>query len=124
MVYRKLKHSYFHILTSEDMKSYVPNVPAASQVFVEVSNEDVFKFLQKMKTKTLPKKTKYDLAIFRDYLRTIGDERNIEKIPVAELQNALKKFILAVRKKNGEEYEPSSIRAILQSIDRYLKNKK
>ena len=33
------------------------------------------------------------------------------------------KFILAVKKKNGEEYEPSSIRAMIQSIDRHLKQK-
>jgi hypothetical protein len=30
---------------------------------------------------------------------------------------------LAVRKKDGEEYEPSSIRAFVQSIDRYLRKK-
>ena len=29
--------------------------------------------------------------------------------------------MLAVRKKIGDEYEPSSIRAFLQSIDRYLR---
>ena len=31
-----------------------------------------------------------------------------------------KKFILAVRKKNGAEYEPSSLRAFIQSIDQHL----
>ena len=29
--------------------------------------------------------------------------------------------VLAVRKKNGEEYEPSSLRAFMQSIDRHLR---
>ena len=38
-----------------------------------------------------------------------------------ELQAIIKKFVLAVRKKNGDEYEPSSIRAFLQSIDRYFR---
>ena len=38
-----------------------------------------------------------------------------------ELQEIIKKFVLAVRKKNGEEYEPSSIRAFIQSIDRHLR---
>ncbi|CAH3116612.1 unnamed protein product, partial [Porites lobata] len=32
-----------------------------------------------------------------------------------------KKFVFAVRKKNGEEYEPSSLRAFIQSIDRHLR---
>ena len=37
-----------------------------------------------------------------------------------ELQEIIKKFVLAERKKNGEEYEPSSLRAFIQSIDRHL----
>ena len=37
-----------------------------------------------------------------------------------ELQEIIKKFVLAVRKKNDEEYEPSSLRAFIQSIDRHL----
>ena len=39
----------------------------------------------------------------------------------SELQNILMEFVLGVKKKNAEEYEPSSIRAIIGSIDRYLK---
>ena len=49
------------------------------------------------------------------------EEREIEDIAPVELQEIIKKFVLAVRKKNGEEYEPSSIRAFIQSIDRHLR---
>ena len=49
------------------------------------------------------------------------ERRKIEEIPPNELKNLAKRFVLSVRKKNGEEYEPSSIRAFLQSIDRYLR---
>ena len=42
-------------------------------------------------------------------------------ITPVELQEIIKKFVLAVRKKNGEEYEPSSLRAFIQSIDRHLR---
>ena len=31
------------------------------------------------------------------------------------------KFVLGVREKNGEEYEPSSLRGFLQSVDRFLR---
>ena len=34
-----------------------------------------------------------------------------------------KKFVLGVTKKNGEEYEPSSLRGFLQSVDRHLRKK-
>ena len=37
-----------------------------------------------------------------------------------ELQEIIKIFVLAVRKKNGE-YELSSLRAFIQSIDRHLR---
>ena len=38
-----------------------------------------------------------------------------------ELQEIIENFVLAARKKNDEEYEPSSIRAFIQSIDRHLR---
>ena len=49
---------------------------------------------------------------------------NKDVTPV-ELQAVIKKFVLAVRKKNGDGYEPSSIsqRAFVQSINRYLQKK-
>lgn len=49
-----------------------------------------------------------DLKLFNEFLNSDEEERNIENIPAAELQQLAKKFVLGVRKKNGEEYEPSS----------------
>ena len=51
------------------------------------------------------------------------EERNIENIPAAELQQLAKKFVLGVKKENSEEYETSSLRGFLQSVDRYLRKK-
>ena len=68
------------------------------------------------------KKTLYDLKIFREFLETCDEKREIENITPAKLQAIIKKFVLAVRKKkNGDDYEPSSNRAFLQIIDRYLR---
>ena len=39
-------------------------------------------------------------------------------------QANIKKSVIAVRKKNGNAYEPSSIRAFIQGIDCYLRKKK
>ena len=44
------------------------------------------------------------------------EERNIQNIPAAELQQLAKKFVLGVKKENGEEYETSSLRRFLQSV--------
>lgn len=89
--------------------------------FVEVSEEDLAKFSKENENQNTMKKTEYDLRIFREYMASINEDREIETLMFSELQNILMKFILAVKKKSGEEYEPSSIRAIIQSIDRYLK---
>jgi len=128
------------------MKNYVPQIPdvrsrslfpafgfcflslvrflqtmAASRLFAEVSDADLVKFLEENENENTAKKTEYDLRIFREYLAAINEQRDIETLPFSELQNILMKFILAVKKNNGEDYEPSSIRASVQSIDRYLK---
>jgi len=59
----------------------------------------------------------YDIKVFKEYLDACDEKRGIEDITPVELQEMIKKFVLAVRKKNGEEYEPSSLRAFIQSID-------
>ena len=71
----------------------------------------------------MKKKTVSDLKLFNEFLNSEEGERNRENIPAAELQQLAKKFVLRVRKKNGEEYEPSSLRGFLQSVDRYLGKK-
>ena len=86
-----------------------------------VSDDDVNAFSEQQENDNTKKKTLYDLKIFREFLETCDEKREIENITPVELQAIIKKFVLAVRKKNGDEYEPSSIRAFLQSIDRYLR---
>ena len=86
-----------------------------------VSDDDVNAFSEQQENENTKKKTLYDLKIFREFLETCDEKREIENVTPVELQAIIKKFVLAVRKKNGDEYEPSSIRAFLQSIDRYLR---
>ena len=44
----------------------------------------------------------------------------IEKIPPTELDSYLSQFVLAARTKTGKDYEPSSLRGILASVERHL----
>ena len=67
------------------------------------------------------KKTMYDLNIVLKFLREVRkEERELEKISPEELNVYLSEFIFAARTKKGEQYEPSSLRGILSSVDRYL----
>ena len=49
------------------------------------------------------------------------ENRQVEEIPPQELDNYLSRFLLSVRKKNRDEYEPSTLRGFIVSIERYLK---
>lgn len=44
-----------------------------------------------------------------------------EVIPPNELDTLISTFLLSVKKKDGTEYEPTTIRAYMSSLDRYLK---
>ena len=92
--------------------------------FASISDEEVKEFTEKLEKENTRKKTLYDIKVFKEYLDACDEKREIEDITPVELQEIIKKFVLAVRKKNGKkwkEYEPSSLRAFNQSIDRHLR---
>ena len=46
----------------------------------------------------------------------------MEEIPPKELNAYISKFIITVRKKeDNEDYQPSSLRSLMTSFERYLK---
>ena len=89
--------------------------------FASISDEEVKEFTEKLENENTKKKTLYDIKVFKEYLDACDEKREIEDITPVELQEIIKKFVLAVRKRNGEECEPSSLRAFIQSIDRHLR---
>ena len=94
---------------------------AVGSRFALLNDEQVKEFSEGFDNENTKKKTLYDLKVFKEFLDTCDEKREIEDIAPVELQEIIKKFVLAMRKKNGEEYEPSSIRAFIQSIDRHLR---
>ena len=64
---------------------------------------------KKLENENTKKKTLYNIKVFKEYLDACDEKREIEDITPVELQEIIQKFVLAVRKKNGEEYEPSSL---------------
>ena len=69
-------------------------------------------------------KTQRDVSLLETFLRTKNEERKIEEIPAVELNQYISQFIIAVRTKDGNEYEPTSLRSLVASFERYLKRKK
>ncbi|XP_022248344.1 uncharacterized protein LOC106464838 [Limulus polyphemus] len=67
------------------------------------------------------RKTRTDLQLVNAFLSKTGEQRPLEKIPPKELDYVLSSFIVNVKKRNGDDYEPDSLRGLLSSVDRYLR---
>ena len=62
-------------------------------------------FIEEQENQNTVKKTKRDVTLLTEFFQTIGETRiEIAEIPPAELSE----FILSVRTKEGQDYEPSS----------------
>ena len=62
--------------------------------------------------KNTRKSTNLWVGIFKKWAALRNFEENLETYDVRELDNALSKFYTEVRKKNGDEYEPDSLKVI------------
>lgn len=76
-----------------------------------------------MENKNTHRKTGADMRILTAYMRSLNEMRLPEAIPPTELDKYLSSFFFVVRKADGSEYEPCSLRAMLASIERYLRFK-
>lgn len=53
-----------------------------------------------------------------------GESRTVEEIPLHEFNSFLREFIITIRKKeNNEDYEPSTLCAMIANFERFLRKK-
>ena len=71
--------------------------------------------------KNTKRKTEGYLTLVLAFLATEKEYRKLEDLPPAELDTYLSRFLLSVRKKFGEEYEPTTLRGFIASVERHLK---
>ena len=91
-----------------------------SKRFSKVTEEDKAKFRkQQMNTNTV-KKTRHDVNVLKEYMKFIEESRLIKDIPAKELNSLLEDFFMCVKKSDGTQFEPNSLRGILGSIHRHL----
>jgi len=70
-------------------------------------------------------KTQRDVKLLTAFLLDKNEQRKIEEIQPEELYNHyVSEFILSVKRKDGQDYEPSSLRGLFSSFNRYLKERK
>ena len=86
-----------------------------------LSLDDLDDFVNGQKAKSTKSKDKSDARLFYSFCSSFGESRPIHEIP-AEILNQLlcNFFVKAVKLKDGELYEPGSLRAIRNSLQRVL----
>ena len=71
----------------------------ASDRFVKLSGADIKSFSEEQENVNTKKKTLYDLKLFKEFLTSEDEGRELQEIPAAEIQQFAIKSVLEVRKK-------------------------
>lgn len=91
--------------------------------FEKVNTDEVYNFIQNQENENTRKKTVSDMKLFTEFCHSQGESRPIEVLPPEVLDLLFGNFIAVVKKPDNSEYEPSSIRGMVSSLDRYLRGK-
>ena len=84
----------------------------------------VEQFIEDQENENTRKKTQQNVALLEEFLTLRNESRLIEEIAPKELNTYIAEFIITVRKKDSnEDYEPSSLRSLMATFERYLKKK-
>lgn len=77
-------------------------------------------FIEEQRPESTKKKPLYDIKVWKRYLTSAGEERNIEDIPAEDLNLHMSRFFMAIKKKDGDQYEPTTLTSFHRSQQRYL----
>ena len=77
--------------------------------FVTFDIPEVEEFIDNEENSNTRRKTKNDMALLSSFMAKEKANRQLEGILPQELDNYLSRFLLSVRKKNGDEYEPPTL---------------
>ena len=80
-------------------------------------------FIEEQSNKNTLSKTNRDVSLLKEFLRAKEVDKEIEDLEAKELDAVLCAFIVEVKKKDGGEYEPTTLRSFISSCDRYLRKK-
>ena len=84
----------------------------------------VNQFIEEQKNKQTLSKTRRDVGLLSEFLKSKQENRKIEEIQPQELNDFLSEFIVTVKRKDGGHYEPSSLKGFIASFNRHLKKVK
>ena len=102
--------------TSSDSRCTQKNARSEKWPFASVCS--VEEFILEQENKNTAQKTERDVRLLERFLKTKNEDRKIEDIPAVELNEYISQFIVSVRTKDGNEYEPTSLRSLVASFER------
>ena len=89
--------------------------------FLDVNDSDVDAFNKENENKNTLRKTLGHVRLVQTYLVSQNEVRDLHNIPPNELSPLLAKFIVSVKQKNGQEFQPSYMRGIIGSVERHMR---
>ena len=88
---------------------------------IQMGEDEIAQFIAAQQNENTKRKTDSDMRLFKAFCVSRGENRPIESLQPLELDTLFGNFLISIKKQKGDEYEPSSIRGFLSSLDRYLK---
>ena len=92
--------------------------------FPVVSNDEIMEIKHSAASKNTKRTTQTWLTVWRNWCLARNIDDKMECFSPQVLDGILTKFYAEVRKKDGSEYEPDSLRVMQASLDSYLRQKK
>ena len=94
---------------------------ASSERFPNVETYTIQELQNNAKNKNTSTSTKFWITVFKSWAKQKRFPEEIETFEPSELDTALQQFYAEVRNKDGEDYEPDSLRVMNAALDRHLK---
>ena len=91
--------------------------------FPLVSDEEILEINETAASKNTARATKTWMAVWAEWCQARKNNVNMESYCPQALDGLLNKFYVEIRKKDGTDYEPDSLRVMQTAIDRYLRHK-
>ena len=90
---------------------------------IQYSGKDYDSYILAQKSKQTVYKDTTDNNRFKEFCLSLGETREIEKIPAEVLNQILCNFFMTVKRKDEKEYEPSSLSSFQSTFQRILIDK-
>ena len=94
-------------------------IKPSDERFRDVKFDDIDNFLIENENENTRKKTTSDMNLFRTYLVQTGEKTEIENLSAESLNEKFSTFLLSARENDGSEYEPTTLRGFLCSLDQF-----